>query len=128
MLDLALEDLQRTTSQGRELLHEHPDRAHAALDLLLINIGCWEVRWLSMANAAAGVEQPHEMSLSDADDVSTLDLTQATEMSTRARDLMISPGKSRRRTHGDQPEKSPRHIPGQIRHATGREMTSHLGD
>ncbi len=128
MLDLALEDLQRATSQGRELLQEHPDRAHAALDLLLINIGCWEVRWLSMANAAAGAEQTHEMPLSDADDVSTLDLTQATEMSTRARDLMISPGKSRRRTHADELEKSSRHLPRQIDHSTNREMPSHLGD
>jgi hypothetical protein len=128
MLDLALEDLQRATSLGRELLHEHPDRAHAALDLLLINIGCWEVRWLSMANAAAGVEHAHDMPLSDADDVSTLDFTQATEMSTRARDLVISPGKSRRRTRDDQREKSSHHLPGQISHAASREMPSHLGD
>ena len=50
MLDLALEDLQRTATLGRELLSKHPERAHAALDLLLFNVGCWEVRWLSVAN------------------------------------------------------------------------------
>lgn len=91
MLDLALEDLQRATLQGRELLQEHPDQAHAALDLLLINIGCWEVRWLGMANASQRVEPERGMALADGLGLSTLDLEQATEMSNRARDLMAEP-------------------------------------
>jgi len=128
MLDLALEDLRRATSQGRELLDEHPDRAHAALDLLLINIGCWEVRWLSMANAAAGVEQTHAISVSDSDDVSTHDLTQATEMSTRARDLMISPGKSKRRVHEEQAEQSPHQMHRPSSHHASRDIPAHPGD
>jgi hypothetical protein len=92
MLDLALEDLQRATIQGRELLQRHPDRAHAALDLLLLNIGCWEVRWLGMTNPPEDDEHTNDMKLVDVYGVSTLDLGKVTAMSGRARELVASPG------------------------------------
>ena len=89
MLDLALEDLQRTASQGREMLSQHPDRAHAALDLLLFNVGCWEVRWLNVAtdsSASLGA-----MPLADEDGISMLDLENAVAMSERAKELVEEP-------------------------------------
>jgi len=128
MLDLALEDLQRATSQGRELLRQHPDRAHAALDLLLINVGVWEVRWLGMANASVGVEPPPVAAESDADEAPVLDLAQATEMSTRARELIASPGKSKSRSQGEQEETTLHQLHQRGVNATGSEFHTHAGD
>jgi hypothetical protein len=126
MLDLALEDLQRATSQGRELLQQHPERAHAALDLLLINVGVWEVRWLGMANASVGVEQPVVTAEAESDETAVLDLAQATEMSTRARELIASPGKSKSRSQGELEDPAPTQL---HRHGANAasELHSHAG-
>jgi hypothetical protein len=85
MLDLALEDLQRAASLGRELLSRHPELAQAALDLLLFNVGCWEVRWL---NVATDPDKPGAMPLADVEGMSSLDFEHAKSMSARARELV----------------------------------------
>jgi hypothetical protein len=110
MLDLALEDLQRTASQGRELLSRHPDRAHAALDLLLFNVGCWEVRWLNVATDATIGASLDVMPLADEEGVSTLDLESAMAMSERAKELVEMPAESRRAGRGH------REVSGQVGH------------
>jgi hypothetical protein len=124
MLDLALEDLQRATIQGRELLQRHPDRAHAALDLLLLNIGCWEVRWLGVTHAPEGAGANRDMELADEDGVSTFELEQAAEMSNRARDLMPAPSS----LASGQASRHPRGFQSQVTHARGGEIASHAGD
>jgi len=121
MLDLALEDLQRATIQGRELLQQHPDRAHAALDLLLLNIGCWEVRWLGMTNPPEDDEHGNDMKLVDIDGVSTLDLSKVTAMSGRARELVASPGNLRSAKHAHAYHE-------QTGRATRGQMPANLGD
>jgi hypothetical protein len=121
MLDLALEDLQRATIQGRDLLQRHPDRAHAALDLLLLNIGCWEVRWLGMTNPPEEDEHVNDMKIVDDDGVSTLDLSKVTAMSGRARELVASPGNLRSANHA-------RAFHDQAGHAKRGQMATNLGD
>jgi hypothetical protein len=103
MLDLALEDLQRTAAQGRDMLSRHPDRAEAALDLLLFNVGCWEVRWLNVAIDKANDASLGVMPLVDEEGISTLDLENAVAMSERAKELVESPAESGRsgRRHRD---------------------------
>ena len=110
MLDLALEDLQRTAAQGRDMLSRHPDRAHAALDLLLFNVGCWEVRWLNVATDTATNASPGVVPLADEDGISTLDLENAVAMSERAKELVDSPA------DGGRTGRSHREVSGQVGH------------
>jgi len=121
MLDLALEDLQRATIQGRELLQQHPDRAHEALDLLLFNIGCWEVRWLGLTNPPEDDEHAKDMELVDVDSLSTLDLGKVAAMSGRARELVASPGNPRSASHA-------RAYHDQAGHAKREQMATNPGD
>ena len=114
MLDLALEDLQRAAMQGRDMLKRHPDRAHAALDLLLFNVGCWEVRWLNVATDAATGAPRDVMPLVDDQGVSSLDIVQAVEMSERAKELVESPETSGAEGRSDRTPERPRDVGGQV--------------
>ena len=110
MLDLALEDLQRTRRKVASMLSRHPDRAHAALDLLLFNVGCWEVRWLNVATDTATNASPGVVPLADEDGISTLDLENAVAMSERAKELVDSPA------DGGRTGRSHREVSGQVGH------------
>jgi hypothetical protein len=116
MLDLALEDLQRAAMQGRDLLKRHPDRAHAALDLLLFNVGCWEVRWLNVANDATAGESPEVMPLVDDNGVSTLNLGETLAMSERARELVDSPVATGADVRTGRAREGPLDMTGQVSH------------